>query len=74
MRGETRALLSRAVDQLPERHRVVITLRDVEGLSSADVCELLDVSPENQRVILHRARAKVRAAMEDYYRGTDSDR
>ena len=74
LRGETRALLSRAVDQLPERHRVVITLRDVEGLSSADVCELLDVSPENQRVILHRARAKVRAAMEDYYRGKDSDR
>jgi RNA polymerase sigma-70 factor (ECF subfamily) len=74
LRGETRTLLARAVDELPERHRVVITLRDVEGLSSQEVCELLDVSPENQRVILHRARAKVRAAMEDYYRGKDSGR
>jgi RNA polymerase sigma-70 factor (ECF subfamily) len=74
LRGETRSLLSRAVDELPERHRMVITLRDVEGLTSEDVCELLDISPENQRVILHRARAKVRTAMEDYYRGKDSGR
>jgi RNA polymerase sigma-70 factor (ECF subfamily) len=74
LRAETRALLARAIDGLPERHRVVITLRDVEGLPSEEVCELLDVSPENQRVILHRSRAKVRAAMEDYYRGKDSRR
>jgi RNA polymerase sigma-70 factor (ECF subfamily) len=72
LRGESRALLARAVDRLPERHRVVLTLRDVEGLTSEEVCELLDVSPENQRVLLHRARAKVRSAMEDYYRGKDS--
>jgi RNA polymerase sigma-70 factor (ECF subfamily) len=46
---------------------MVITLRDVQGLSSDEVCELLDLTPGNQRVILHRARAKVRAALEDYF-------
>jgi RNA polymerase sigma-70 factor (ECF subfamily) len=72
--AETRALLAKAVDGLPERQRVVIALRDVEGLTSQEVCDVLDISAENQRVLLHRARAKVRAALEDYYRGKGADR
>jgi RNA polymerase sigma-70 factor (ECF subfamily) len=53
-----------AIGDLPARQRQVIVLRDVSGLSSHEVCELLDLTPENQRVLLHRARAKVRAALE----------
>ena len=68
LRGEVRGLLAAAIDALPERHRAVLTLRDVEGLSSEEVCELLDISPGNQRVLLHRARAKVREALEGYHR------
>ena len=44
----------------------MITLRDIEGWSSEDVCELLDLSEGNQRVLLHRARSKVRAALESH--------
>ncbi len=49
---------------LPAHQRQVITLRDICGLSSIEVCELLALTPENQRVLLHRARAKARAALE----------
>jgi RNA polymerase sigma-70 factor, ECF subfamily len=49
---------------LPKHQRQVITLRDVCGLSSTEVCDLLDLTPENQRVLLHRARAKACAALE----------
>jgi RNA polymerase sigma-70 factor (ECF subfamily) len=59
------------IQQLPERQRVVITLRDLDGLSAADVCALLDLSEANQRVLLHRARARVRHALEDYLTGAD---
>jgi RNA polymerase sigma-70 factor (ECF subfamily) len=55
-----------AIAQLPERQRIVITLRDLEGLSSDEVRNVLDVSETNQRVLLHRARAKVRKALEDW--------
>jgi RNA polymerase sigma-70 factor (ECF subfamily) len=64
---EAMARIQAEIDRLPEVQRAVITLRDVQGLSSEEVCELLDVTPGNQRVILHRARAKVRAALEDYF-------
>jgi RNA polymerase sigma-70 factor (ECF subfamily) len=67
---ETRETLERvraAIAGLPPAHRLVITLRDLDGCSSAEVCALLDLSPANQRVVLHRARAKVRAALEDYF-------
>jgi hypothetical protein len=47
--------------------RTVIALRDVEGWSSEEVCEALDVSAGNQRILLHRARSRVRTAIEDYY-------
>lgn len=55
-----------AIDQLPERQKIVITLRDLEGLSSDEVRNVLDLSETNQRVLLHRARTKVRQALEDW--------
>jgi RNA polymerase sigma-70 factor (ECF subfamily) len=64
---EAMARIRAEIDRLPEVQRMVITLRDVQGLSSDEVCDLLDLTPGNQRVILHRARAKVRAALEDYF-------
>ena len=67
--AETRALLGAALHELPERQRAVVTLRDVHGLSSEEVCTALELSPENQRVLLHRGRAKLRTVLEDYYRG-----
>jgi RNA polymerase sigma-70 factor (ECF subfamily) len=54
-----------AIDDLPGLQRQVVTLRDVEGLSSAEVCELLEISEGNQRVLLHRARTKLRAMFAD---------
>jgi RNA polymerase sigma-70 factor, ECF subfamily len=51
---------------LAPNQRLVITLRDIQGFSSEETCELLGVSEANQRVLLHRARGKVRSALEDY--------
>ncbi len=56
--------LNATIAGLPAQQRRVITLRDVCGLSSTEVCDLLSLTPENQRVLLHRARAKARAALE----------
>jgi RNA polymerase sigma-70 factor (ECF subfamily) len=56
-----------AVADLPPRYAVVITLRDLEGWSADEVCTLLDITAENQRVLLHRARARVRAALVEYF-------
>jgi RNA polymerase sigma-70 factor, ECF subfamily len=64
--AEAHRIVQEAIDQLPERQRIVITLRDLEGLSSDEVRNALDLSETNQRVLLHRARAKVRAALEDW--------
>jgi RNA polymerase sigma-70 factor (ECF subfamily) len=64
--AETRQHLEAALDRLPARQRSVITLRDVEGYGSDEVCHILDITPENQRVLLHRARASVRAALAAY--------
>jgi RNA polymerase sigma-70 factor, ECF subfamily len=55
-----------ALAELPPRQRVVITLRDVEGYDSDEVSEILAITPGNQRVLLHRARAFVRGKLEDY--------
>ena len=63
---EFRARLREALVHLPERQQVVVTLRDVEGLAADEVCNLLDLSEANQRVILHRARSRVRANLETY--------
>jgi RNA polymerase sigma-70 factor (ECF subfamily) len=64
--AETRDVVSRAIDALPASQRAVISLRDVEGWDADEVRNALDVSEVNQRVLLHRARAKVRRALEDY--------
>jgi RNA polymerase sigma-70 factor, ECF subfamily len=64
--GETRDVILGAIDKLPPAQREVITLRDVEGWSSEDVRNALEVSETNQRVLLHRARSKVRGAIEQY--------
>ncbi len=61
---ETLALIRQAIDLLPTNQREVITLRDIEGWSAAEVCNILEISETNQRVLLHRARSKVRAALE----------
>jgi RNA polymerase sigma-70 factor, ECF subfamily len=66
---EFRARLREALVHLPERQQIVVTLRDVEGLSSDEVCELLHVSAENQRVLLHRGRTRLRQALEAYEEG-----
>jgi len=63
---ETRAVVERAIAGLPANQRITITMRDVEDLSSADTCAALGISEGNQRVLLHRARARVRAALEAY--------
>lgn len=57
------------LDKLPERQRQVVTMRDMLGFDSGEVCELLDISVANQRVLLHRGRAAVRKALEDYLAG-----
>jgi len=67
IRGEVRDVVSAAVGALPPRQREVVVLRDVQGFDSGEVCELLRMTAENQRVLLHRGRAKVRAALEIYY-------
>jgi RNA polymerase sigma-70 factor (ECF subfamily) len=54
------------IERLPPAQRAVITMRDVQGFSSEEVCNALDVSETNQRVLLHRARARVRGALEEY--------
>jgi RNA polymerase sigma-70 factor, ECF subfamily len=64
---EAREKLAGAIAQLPEMQRMVITMRDVEGFGSDEVREALDISEVNQRVLLHRARSKVRNALEDYF-------
>lgn len=63
---ETREQIAAAIDMLPPNQRTVITLRDVEGWSSEEVCDFLNISEANQRVLLHRARGKVRSALEGY--------
>ena len=68
---ETIGVAKAAIDALPETQRTVITLRDVDGWSSEEVRNVLGLSESNQRVLLHRARAKVRQALESYL---ESDR
>ena len=67
--GETRQVILSAIEALPPAQRTVISLRDIEGWDSDEVSEALQISAGNQRVLLHRARSKVRAALERYYDG-----
>jgi RNA polymerase sigma-70 factor (ECF subfamily) len=66
---ELREKLETAIETLPPNMKVVLWLRDVEGWSSGDVCNALAMQETNQRVILHRARSRVRAALEPYLEG-----
>ncbi|WP_396936949.1 RNA polymerase sigma factor [Mycolicibacterium sp.] len=63
---ELMTVARRELDKLPPRQREVVMMRDVLGLESAEVCDLLEISAANQRVLLHRGRAAVRQALEDY--------
>jgi RNA polymerase sigma-70 factor, ECF subfamily len=66
---ETRELLLQAIDALPERQRAVILLHDVHGATPEETCAVLGLTEGNRRVLLHRARAKVRAELEDHVHG-----
>ncbi len=66
LNAELRALLEQAIAKLPRKQRLVISLRDVEGWTADEVCHALGVNDSNQRVLLHRARLKVRAAIAGY--------
>lgn len=70
LRAEALAVARKAMDELPPNQRAVVTLRDVEGLDAGEVCNILEVTETNQRVLLHRGRAKVRAALEHYMAGS----
>jgi len=63
---ETRSVIERAIEGLPPMQRAVVSMRDVEGWTSEEVQEALGISAANQRVLLHRGRQRVRAALEDY--------
>ena len=57
-----------AIASLPGRQREVVTLRDIEGLSSEEVCSVLEITAINQRVLLHRGRSRIRQALETEFR------
>ena len=63
---EARDRLKAALAELPDRQRLIVGLRDVEGHSAEEVCDLLNLSQENQRVLLHRGRSRLRAILEEY--------
>jgi RNA polymerase sigma-70 factor, ECF subfamily len=64
---ETHACLDRAIEALPANQREIISLRDIDGRTSDETCDLLGISEANQRVLLHRARSKVRRSLEKYF-------
>jgi RNA polymerase sigma-70 factor (ECF subfamily) len=64
--AETHAVVDDAIAALPPAQRAVITLRDVKGFTAQEACDVLGLTEANQRVLLHRARSKVRARLEDY--------
>ncbi|MGE0397042.1 MAG: RNA polymerase sigma factor [Kofleriaceae bacterium] len=66
LRRELVRELERAIEQLPERQRRVVVLRDALGWSSEEVCNVLELNETNQRVLLHRARSRLRALLEQY--------
>jgi len=62
-----------AIEDLPANHRAVITLRDIEGWTADETCAILGLTSANQRVLLHRARSKVRETLEPYLHAPDED-
>jgi RNA polymerase sigma-70 factor (ECF subfamily) len=69
--AETLSLVGAVLQELPPAQREVLTLRDVNGWTSTEVCHALGVSETNQRVLLHRGRAKVRSALESYFESSE---
>jgi RNA polymerase sigma-70 factor (ECF subfamily) len=65
--GEIMVVLDRAIESLPEPQRLVLTMRDVNGCTAEEVCNVLAISGTNQRVLLHRARSKVRGILETLF-------
>jgi RNA polymerase sigma-70 factor (ECF subfamily) len=65
--GEALRKVTEAVEALPPNYATVFTLRDIEGWEGNEVCALLGITAENQRVLLHRARARIRATLEEYF-------
>jgi len=63
--AETLELIHEAINALPRAQRTVILLRDIQGWDGTQISDVLEITPTNQRVLLHRARSKVRAALED---------
>jgi RNA polymerase sigma-70 factor (ECF subfamily) len=70
--GETLKVIRDAIDTLPAAQREVLVLRDLEGLPAADVCNILELTDTHQRVLLHRARSRVRNALERYFAATEA--
>jgi RNA polymerase sigma-70 factor, ECF subfamily len=66
LRKEARAAIERELEALPPAQRTVVTLRDLEGWSSEEVCNVLEVTETHQRVLLHRGRMRLRSALERY--------
>jgi RNA polymerase sigma-70 factor (ECF subfamily) len=69
--AETRDVALAAIAELPPRQREIITLRDIAGFSAEEACNALDVADTNQRVLLHRARSKVRNALESHFEAAE---
>jgi len=69
---ESMAVVQDAVEALPEAQRVVLTMRDIVGFESEEVCDALGISEVNQRVLLHRARTRVRRALETYVEAAEA--
>ena len=65
--GEAMGRIAAEIDRLPEVQRIVVTMRDIDGFDSDEVCETLGISQGNQRVLLHRGRTRVREALADYF-------
>jgi len=64
--AEALEVVDREIAKLPANQAVVVTMRDIEGFDADEVCNALDISETNQRVLLHRARTKLRRALEEY--------
>lgn len=69
LEAETRHVMEAAVEALPQAQRAVLVLRDLDGLETEEICNLLELTVTNQRVLLHRARTRVRQALEEHMRG-----
>jgi RNA polymerase sigma-70 factor (ECF subfamily) len=69
LQRETLKVVTDAIEELPPLQRSVIAMRDIQGCGPEDVCSVLDISDGNQRVLLHRARSRVRAVLEKHLDG-----